>query len=249
MTLSHDVDGDGPAVVFLHAGVCDRRMWDAQWAALRGAGHRLVRCDFRGFGGTPAADRPYSDAEDVLSLLDTLGIARAVLVAASYGGHVALETAARWPERVGGLALLCSAVPGHEPSAELTALGAREEVLLEAGDVAAATELMVDSWLGPEADAAARAAVRTMQRHAFEVQSAAPEEAEPVEAEVDLTAVRAPCLAVSGAHDFADFRQTAAQLPDAEHLELPWAGHLPALERPAAVNELLADFLARTDTT
>ncbi|MFW5417888.1 alpha/beta fold hydrolase [Nocardiopsis sp. CNT-189] len=252
MVISHDVDGDGPAVVLLHSGVCDRRMWDAQWPALVGAGHRVVRPDFRGFGGTPAPDRPYGDAEDVLDLLDRLGIARAALVGSSYGGQVALEVAARWPDRVSALALLCSAFPGHEPSAELASVGEREEALLDAGDIAGATELMVETWLGPEAGESAREAVRRMQRHAFEVQASAAEEFEPEEAEVDPAAVRAPCLAVSGAHDLPDFRRSAARLPDliagAEHVELPWAGHLPGLERPSEVAELLVGFLKERGT-
>ncbi|MDC0767975.1 alpha/beta fold hydrolase [Streptomyces sp. HD] len=247
MTLSHDVAGDGPVVVLLHSGVCDRRMWDAQWQTLIDAGYRLVRCDLRGFGGTPAPDRPHSDAEDVLELLNGLGIAQAVLVGSSYGGEVALEIAARWPDRVSAMVLLCSALPGHEPSLELGVLGEREEALLEAGDIAGATELMVDTWLGPDADDTAREAVRQMQRHAFEVQLAAAEEFEPLEAHIDLTAIVARCLAVSGRHDVADFRQIAARLPDllanAHHVELPWAGHLPSLERPSDVADLLIEFL------
>jgi 3-oxoadipate enol-lactonase len=247
MTLSHDVSGDGPALVLLHSGVCDRRMWDAQWPALIDAGYRLVRCDFRGFGETPAPDRPHNDAEDVLALLDSLGIARAALVGSSYGGRIALEIAARWPDRVSALALICSALPGHEPSAELNALGKREEALIEAGDIDGATELMVETWLGPEADETAREALRRMQRLAFDLHMAAAEEFEPLEAEIDLAAIQAPCLAVSGAHDLADFRQIAARLPDllanADHVELPWAGHLPGLERPSAVTDLLIGFL------
>ncbi|WP_329322201.1 alpha/beta fold hydrolase [Streptomyces sp. NBC_01262] len=247
MTLSHDVAGDGPVLVLLHSGVCDRRMWDAQWPALADAGYRLVRCDFRGFGGTPAPDGPYSDADDVLALLDSLGIGQAALVAASSGGRVALEIAARRPERVTALALLCSALPGHAPTDELRAFGQREDALIEAGDIAGAVELNLDTWLGPDADLATREAVRGMQRHAFDVQLAAPEEFGPVRAEFELSAIQAPCLAVSGAHDVTDFRQIAGELPellaDARHVELPWAGHLPGLERPAAVTELLVGFL------
>ncbi|MFD4663499.1 alpha/beta fold hydrolase [Streptomyces halstedii] len=246
MTLSHDVAGDGPVLVLLHSGVCDRRMWDAQWPALIDGGYRLVRCDLRGFGETPAPDRPHSDAEDVLALLDGLGIARAAVVGSSYGGQVALEIAARWPDRVSAMVLLCPALPGHEPSAELRALGEREEALIETGDIVGATELMADTWLGPDAAEPAREAVRQMQRHAFEVQLAA-EEFEPDEAVVDLTAVQAPCLVLSGAHDFADFRQIAGRLPhllaNADHVELPWAGHLPSMERPSAVTDLLIGFL------
>ena len=118
---------------------------------------------------------------------------------------------------------------------------------MEAGDITGAVELNVDTWLGPDADDTAREAVRQMQRHAFEVQLAATAEFEPITAEFDLSAIHAPCLALSGGHDMADFRQIAARLPglltDAHHVELPWAGHLPSLERPSAVADLLVGFL------
>ena len=252
MIISHDVTGTGPAVVLLHSTVCDRRMWDQQVPALADAGYRVVRCDLRGFGSTPVPDGPYSNAQDVTDLLDELGIEHTALVASSGGGRVALEIAARRPERVTALALLCTALSGHEPSAELGAFGDREDALIEAGDVAGATDLNVNAWLGPDADEAAREQVREMQRNAFEVQLAATEEFGQIRAETDLTAVTAPALLVSGGHDFADFHRIAVQLsevlPAARHLELPRAGHLPNLERPDEVNALLAGFLRESLT-
>ncbi|MGJ6965908.1 alpha/beta fold hydrolase [Streptosporangium sp. G11] len=250
MTLSHDVAGDGPALVLLHSGVCDRRMWDPQWPALLDAGYRVVRCDFRGFGESPVADRPYSDAEDVVDLLGSLGIERAALVGASYGGQVAMEVAARRPDAVTALVLLCPALPGHVPGEVLRSFTEREEALIEAGDITGAVDLNVETWLGPEADDAVRERVRRMQRRAFDVQLAAEEEYAPAEAEVDLSLIEAPCLALFGGHDLADFREIAARLPerlaDARHRELPWAGHLPNLERPAEVTDLLISFLRAT---
>ncbi|MFJ6634565.1 alpha/beta fold hydrolase [Streptomyces sp. NPDC091376] len=277
MTLSHDVAGHGPVVVLLHSSVCDRRMWDDQWKALTDAGHRVVRCDFRGFGDTPAeAVHPYRDADDVLALLDTLGVGRAALVGASFGGRVAVEIAARNPERVTALALLCAALPGHEPGPALRDFDSREDELIEADDLRGAVELNVTTWLGPEATEAVRERVRAMQRHAFEVQLAADEAAgesaegtadesagesaegtadeaaglEPPESEgpsVDPAAITAPSLVVSGAHDMADFRAMSTRLarliPDARHIELAWAGHLPSLERPAEATALLTAFL------
>ena len=250
MTLSHDVAGNGPAVLLLHSTVCDRRMWDPQMPVLVDAGYRVVRGDLRGFGQTPMPDQPHNDARDVMDLLDLLGVEHAALVGASGGGRVALEIAARWPHRVTSLALLCTALAGHEPSAELRAFGEREDALLEAGDITGATELNVDTWLGPHADEATREKVRHMQRHAFEVQLAALEEFEPIRAEIDIAAITAPSLLVSGSHDLVDFRQIAVglseQLANARHLELAWAGHLPSLERPDALNPVLIDFLAET---
>src|SRR5882757_10480768 len=99
MTLAHDTTGTGSTIVLLHSSTCDRRMWEPQWPALISAGHRVIRCDFQGFGETPAPDGPYDDARDVLDLLDLLGVERTAVVASSYGGRVGLEFAARWPDR------------------------------------------------------------------------------------------------------------------------------------------------------
>jgi 3-oxoadipate enol-lactonase len=249
MTLSHDLAGAGPAVLLLHSTACDRRMWDPQMPALAAAGYRAVRCDLRGFGESPVPDRPYDDARDVRDLLDRLGLDRTAVIGASGGGQVALELAARWPERVPSLALLCTALPGHGPSAARRAYNERENALLEAGDVTGAVELNVQTWVGPAADEHTRDAVRRMQRHNFEVQLAA-EEFEPIRTAYDLSAITAPSLIVAGRHDLVDFREIAAELTKrlagARHLELDWAGHLPSLERPDVVNPLLLDFLRDT---
>ena len=249
VTLAHDVAGTGPTVLLLHSTVCDRRMWDPQVPVLVEAGYHVVRCDLRGHGQTPPPTRPHNDAQDVAELLDILGVGRVALVAASGGGRVALEFAARWPQRVTALALLGTALAGHEPSAALREFEEQEEALLESGDVTGATELNVRTWLGPYTDEATRQRVRQMQRHAFEVQLAA-DDVEPIRVDIDPSVITAPCLLISGAHDLPDFRRIAAELAGrlatARHLEPDWAGHLPSLERPDALNPLLVDFLRET---
>jgi 3-oxoadipate enol-lactonase len=249
MTLDFDVTGDGPAVLLLHSTVGDRRMWDPQVAALAAAGHRVVRLDLVGHGGTPVPAGRFDEAAAVGRLLDDLGIERTALAGASGGGRLALEFAARWPDRVTALVLLCTAVRGHVAGPALQAFDEREEELLAADDVAGAVDLNVDLWLGPEADDATRELVRVMQRHAFDVQIAAEDVPyEPVRTDPDLTRITAPTLLVTGAHDLPDFREIAVHLagvlPRARHVHLDWAGHLPGLERPGAVSALLLEFLA-----
>ena len=64
MLLSHDDEGTGSAVVLLHAGVADRRMWDDVTPALAHS-FRVIRPDLRGFGQTPMPPGAYADADDV----------------------------------------------------------------------------------------------------------------------------------------------------------------------------------------
>jgi 3-oxoadipate enol-lactonase len=247
--LSYDVAGTGPALVLLHSTVCDRRMWDPQWLVLADAGYQVVRCDFRGYGETPVPQGPHNDAEDVRELAGELGVGPVAVVGASYGGTVALEIAARWPQQVTALALVCAGMPGHEPTDALRGFWQREGELIEAGDIAGAVELNVATWLGPEASQATRERVRLMQRRAFEVQLAAPEY-EPADVAVDLGVITAPSLVVSGAKDLPDFRLIAARLasmlPGARPVELPWAGHLPTLERQQELSAMLTAFLRDT---
>ena len=75
------------------------------------------------------------------------------MVGASYGGKVALEIAARWPQQVTALALVCAGMPGHEPTDALRGFWQREGELIEAGDIAGAVELNVATWLGRGCDA------------------------------------------------------------------------------------------------
>ena len=249
MLLAHDDQGTGPAVLLLHSGVTDRRMWDALVPALSHS-FRVVRPDLRGYGDSPLPPGEYADADDLDQLLDHLGIADAAVVGSSFGGRVALELATLHPGRVSSLVLLCSALRGVEPTPDAAAYGEEEDRLLEAGDVDGAVALNVRTWLGPDADDKTRDRVAQMQRHAFEVQLEADAREpgpQPRRVEVDLSSIAVPTLVVSGAKDLELFRQTAAviarEVPGAEAVELGWAGHLPSLERPDAVLALLLDVL------
>jgi pimeloyl-ACP methyl ester carboxylesterase len=245
MTLHHRDEGSGPVVVLLHAGVADLRMWDVPAAGLA-RDHRVLRCDLRGFGGSPlAAGASYSDAEDVLALLEELGVSRFALVGASYGGYVALQVASTAPERVERLVLLASAADLLEPDEGMRGLWQEEGRLVEAGDLTGATELNVRTWLGPDADDEARGLVRRMQREALEMQVAAGEDVDNRELPMLLERLTMPTRVVVGLRDQPFFvatgRELARRLPSAQLEELPWAGHLPTLERPEEAMRLLGE--------
>ena len=244
MTIWYDERGAGEPVVLLHATAADSGMWDAQWEALADR-FRVIKVDFRGYGRSPyEAGEPYSDAGDVAKVLAALGVSRAAMVGASGGGRVALELAAAG---LAGRLVLLNPLGTLEPTPDLRAYWEEEERLLEQRDVQGAAELNARTLLGPEAGEAAWDRLVAMQRHAFDVQLAADPEPEQVENEITPAEIDVPALVVSGGHDLPYFRQSArhlaTELPRARLLELEWAGHLPALERPDEISALLLDYL------
>ena len=248
--MAYEVAGppDGELVILIHSGVGDRRQWDGQWSRLAER-FRVARPDLRGYGETPIPGGSFSYVEDVAELIESLG-GSAKIVGSSFGGRVALSTAAARPDLVRRLVLLCPAYRGVPTTPDVEAFGEREDELLEAGDVDGAVELNVTSWLGPDAGPAAHDLVRVMQRRAFDVQLAAdelPDPPEPTWPDIDLATMTQPTVVFSGAHDFAWFtniaEHLAATMPDARHVALSWAGHLPNLERPDETTQLLLDAL------
>jgi 3-oxoadipate enol-lactonase len=255
VTLPFDVAGSGPPVVLLHAGVADRRMWAGILPALAERYHVLAP-DLPGYGDAALAPGPFSNVAEVLALLDDQDLGRVALVGASFGGRVALEVATAAPDRVDRLVLLCPGLRGVPPTAASEAFDAEEERLLEAGDVAGAVRLNVETWLGPEADGSGRDLLTRMQRRAFDVQLAAdewPDPPTPARDDVDLGRLAVPTTVFLGAHD-VDWlqhaaRQVAAGVPGATLAELDWSGHLPALERPAETAGLVLDALGNEALT
>jgi pimeloyl-ACP methyl ester carboxylesterase len=64
------VDGDGPPVLLVHAGIVDLRAWDPIVPYLVGAGFRVVGYDTRGFGRSATDDVEYSNRADLRAVLD-----------------------------------------------------------------------------------------------------------------------------------------------------------------------------------
>lgn len=222
------------------------------------AGFQVVRCDLRGFGESELRPGPLSNVDDVRTLLDRLGAERAALVGASHGGRIALELALSCPGRVESLVLVGAGLRDSAWSEEIRAFGDEEEALLDAGDVEAATELNLRTWVdGPsrrpdEVDPDVREAVREMQRRAFEVQLAVPDAGPDAPfdppASTRLGEVRCRTLVVVGELDQPDILriadQLAAGIPGARKAAIPGAAHVPSMEKPEAFNELLLGFLA-----
>lgn len=257
-----DSAGEGVPLVFLHAGVTDRRLWRPQAAAF-GASHRVVAYDRRGFGETrlaPPGERgAFAHVDDLRAVLDALTIDAPVLIGCSQGGRIAIDMALAHPEHVRALVLVACAVTGAPQSdgpwppivqARVDACEAAEQ----RGDLAAVNELEAQLWLdGPEQptgriDGALRELFLSM--NAIPLANGSPGEVlEPASAWTRLEQLRVPTLVLWGTLDFAHLRErmveVARRIPGAASVVLDGVAHLPSLERPDEFNRALQSFLDR----
>lgn len=247
--LATHVRVDGPVaavpLVMLHSlGTCTA-VWDAQALALAGP-FRVIRPDFRGHGLTEESAQPFSIddlAQDVLAVMDTLGIEQAIVAGISLGGMVAQAMAAMAPGRIDRLVLVdtAMAIPPAQGWVDRAAL-------VRAQGMGAVADAVMARWVTP-AFAAASGAVglRTMLLRT-------PAEAYALAAEAigraDLTAqtrvLRVPALVLVGADDLATPVASAQALATALHATLtvlPNAAHIPTVECPGAVTAAMRAFL------
>jgi pimeloyl-ACP methyl ester carboxylesterase len=255
VTLHHELAGEGQAVVFLHPGIADSRVWDPQWTSFDA--YQRVRLDLRGFGRSPVGSLPLTHALDVARLLDDLDVSRAALVGCSLGGRIALELAVARPDLVRALVLVGAGLPGLDWSAEVRAYWEAEDEAVRRGDLETATELNLRMWVdgprrGPaDVDPDVREAMRVMQRQALGLQAEVWEllDETPLVDDVGarLSEIRAPALVIVGEEDVPDIQaagaRLAAEIPKAEATTIRGAAHVPNLERPADFDRLALPFL------
>ncbi|RHW26185.1 3-oxoadipate enol-lactonase [Nocardioides immobilis] len=250
VAVHHLVTGpqDAPVVVLSNSLGSTHTMWDHQAEAL--ARHfRVVRYDTRGHGQSPVPAGPYDIddlADDVVALLDTLGVEQAHVVGLSLGGMTGVRLAARNPERVDRLVVLCTGAR-LEPS---SAWHDRAATVRKHG-TAAVAEAVVQRWFtapyldaNPDTKAACEATVAGTPAEGY---ASSCEVIATMDLRPDLPAISAPTLAVAGADDRATpppFLQAIAEgVQDGRLLVVPQSAHLANAEQPETITPAIIAHL------
>lgn len=252
--IHYEVDGDGPPVVLIHAGVADRRMWDDQVTALRGR-YRVIRYDTRGYGRTETEAVEFSNRADIVALLDHLGEDSAHVLGLSRGGMIALDFALEHPDRTRSLVVAAGGIGGYESPDEADASEFEEaEKLLEAKDWAGISEWETAYWAdGPgqpkgRVDPAVRVKVHgwILTNYQAEKVEGTPQPLDPP-AVGRLSELHMPLLVMIGTLDEPGTRESmrhlAGTVPGARLEVFEGAAHMINLEQPERFNRVLAAFL------
>jgi pimeloyl-ACP methyl ester carboxylesterase len=253
--LAFESVGDGPDLLFMHAGLTDSRMWDPQWPAVADRFH-AIRFDARGFGSSADPRRPYTLHGDAMEVLDAVGVEKAVVIGCSMGGYAALDMTIALPHRVSGLVVASATPSGWQHTADMIAQWEAVDAAYESRGVDAANELEMKMWLdgpfrAPDAvDREVRRSVASVNRVLLERQAAfeiEPGDLEPPAVE-RLGEVSVPALVITGELDQPSTLAGAFEIArgtGADHVEIENAAHFPNLERPRDFNRVLLDFLKR----
>ena len=252
--IAYESAGEGRPVVFIHAGIADRRMWRAQLAEVP-AGFRYVSLDLRGHGDTNLTEARFSNHEDVLAVMDHLDLDGAVVVGCSMGGGTAFDVALFAPDRVSGLVVIGTGAPGFDVDDYESPQWPEVLKAYEAGDMGRVAELDAEIWVvgyGRTRDQVDPDAIELIIDMDLQI---LPTEDRRDELLVPLDPPRGerwaeitqPTLVMVGEHDLPDCRQSAELLAGAlshhDAIVVPGAAHLPSLEQPDEFNRVLVGFL------
>jgi 3-oxoadipate enol-lactonase len=244
--------GHGEAVILLHGFPLDHRMWQSQVDALS-KNYRVITPDLRGMG---QSDVPVTNisihqyADDILTLMDKMGIEKAALGGFSMGGYVAFALLRKAPKRFRALILANTRPEADGQEARKNRMNMAVS-LYDKGS-SAARDAMLPKLLTEQSKQDQPKLVDTLST----VMESMPAEglvhaslamAFREDAVDLLSSISVPTLVIAGEQDPIAppdvMKKMADQINGASFHSIPAASHLTPMEKPEAFNALLIDFL------
>jgi 3-oxoadipate enol-lactonase len=250
--LHYSEAGEGTPVLLLHGFPLSGAIWHKQQQRLRDL-CRVITPDLRGHGQSPAPAGVYGMdalAGDMLALLDSLDIAKAVIVGHSMGGYATLAAWRFAPERFLALGLVSSHAGADTEEGREARYRMADQVAAEGNQVVAAA--MLRKLFAPRLPAGDPIIepVRQMILHTARegIIGALRGMAARPSSEAMLPTIGVPVLIIAGDKDQiippAKAEAIAAAIPKATLSIIANAGHMPMLERPEATTAAIIKFLS-----
>jgi len=262
-TITYVDEGTGPMVLFVHGAYSDHRVWEAQREVVT-KGYRYVVLDLRYFGTAPWSDdgkhfNVATHAADVAAFIRALKVGPIHLVGRSYGAITSLAVAIGYPELVRSLFLNEPWIPSAVTNAEEQKLLTEDRRFIgpvaaaaKTGNNAEAVKLFFEGThnqpgafdsLPPARRAMLLDNARTV---ALQVNPAAA----PRITCAQLGEIKVPVEITIGDQTRTFYRITVGAvhrcIPSSRLITIRGATHGAPSQQPAAFNEALLAFLART---
>ncbi|MEX2481060.1 MAG: alpha/beta fold hydrolase [Gammaproteobacteria bacterium] len=235
--LYYEIHGSGEPLLLLHGGFGHTGSWHAQLPVLA-AHFQVIAIDSRGHGRSSLGREPLSYAlmaDDVLALLDTLGIERAHLLGWSDGGNIGLEIAIRAPQRLGHLVAFGA---NYHPE------GLRDD---------AADNARFQAYIARAREEYAERSPHPERWEEFAANISKMWAEQPNYSETELGAIRSPVLVLAGAEEEAieisHVEAMARLIAEATLSIMPGTGHFALWEQPEAFNRIVLEFLTGAPST
>jgi 3-oxoadipate enol-lactonase len=241
--VNYRIEGDCERIVVLSGSLGSTlEMWDPQLPALTPR-LRVLRYDHPGHGDSPLLEARSVPAlaDELLKLLDELGIARFSLCGLSLGGAVAMRLALDVPERVDGLVLASTSARFGTPE-----FWQERADTVRGEGVEAIADVVLERWFTPGFPHVRRYR-RMLLSTPAEGYARCCEAVRDWDVRGALGAIRVPTLAIAGADDPStppdDLRAIVEEVPGAKLLVLDDARHLLSVERADEFNDALLTHL------
>jgi pimeloyl-ACP methyl ester carboxylesterase len=246
-----EVNGDGDAILLAHGFPLDRTMWHRFSGIL--TGWLRVFPDLRGLGLNQMPDSGYSMAEyadDLVALLDTLHIEKAVFCGLSMGGYIGFEMLRRHADRVRALILMNTKAIADDPEARAVRDRTITRVRRDGSGFLAdemIPKLLASTSLQAQPDVERMVRNMIEQSPAEGVVGALTAMRDRPDSTPMLPEIAVPTLVVHGSDDnlipIEEARAMADGIPGAHFAVIPAAGHLSPLEQPVNTGRVVREFL------
>jgi len=257
LNLAYTDSGIGRPLVLIHGYPFNRSLWNEQITALT-SNYRVIAPDLRGFGDSEAAPDTATMnvmAQDVVLLLNQLGIVRATICGLSMGGYVALALYKQLPSRVRALILADTRASSDTEEAKQTRVQQAEKALSEG--MAGIADAMLPKLLTPETVSKRPEVVKRVRDMMLKTKpegaAAALRGMAARDDQTDLLAkIAVPSLILVGAEDaitpVADSEKMHQAIAGSRLHVLENAGHVSNIERTEQFNEALSSFMKELST-
>jgi pimeloyl-ACP methyl ester carboxylesterase len=245
-------------VVFIHGFPFSHAMWDGQIDALS-ATYRCVAHDVRGLGQSDPADHQYTiegHVDDLLGLLDRLGLDRVVCVGLSMGGYITLRALERAQERFLGAVLCDTRSEADTDEGKIRRFAGIRTVKSEGSRLFADTfvrAVFAPSSFETRPEAVAKIHGIISRTTPLSIAGTLLALASRTDTTASLTRITVPTMIIVGEEDTltppACSQAMHERIRGSELRIIPGAGHMTNLENPAAFNGALASFLRRISLT